>query len=89
VIGRVALDAAWPCARDRLSYPETGPPHKTDEAWLFATPNASLDVDVAGELEKKIAARLEHRSQTASPAGLRARWRRFAGVERFTQVDLR
>ena len=89
VIGRVALDAAWPCARDRLSYPEMGPPHKTDEAWLFATPNASLEIDVAAELEEKIAARLEHQSQTASPAGLRARWRRFAGVERFAQVDLR
>jgi LmbE family N-acetylglucosaminyl deacetylase len=27
VVGRVALDAAWPCARDPLSYPEAGPPH--------------------------------------------------------------
>ncbi len=89
VIGRVVLDAAWPCARDRLSYPEMGPPHKTAEAWLFASPNPNLEVDVADELETKIAARLEHRSQTASPSGLRARWRRFAGVERFTQVDLR
>lgn len=89
VVGRVALDAAWPCARDRLSYPETGPPHKTAEAWLFMGPNPTLEVDVAAEFEAKVAARLEHRSQTRSAAGLRARWRRVAQVERFAQVDLR
>lgn len=89
VIGRVALDAAWPCARDRLTYPDLGPPHKTAEAWLFAGPQPALEVDVREELDQKIAARLEHRSQTGSPVALRARWRRVAGTERFTQVDLR
>ena len=89
VVGRVALDAAWPCARDRLTYPQTGPPHKTAEAWLFGGPNPGLEVDVSAQLETKIAARLDHRSQTGSPAGLRARWRRVAGKERFAQVDLR
>lgn len=89
VVGRVALDAAWPCARDRLTYPEMGPPHRTAEAWLFMGPNPSLEVDVGSEFEAKLAARLEHRSQTRSPAALRARWRRVAGVERFAQVDLR
>src|SRR2546421_69721 len=58
VIGRVALDAAWPCARDPLSYPEAGPPHETAEAWLFGSPAAaappSLTVDVAEVLELKI-----------------------------------
>jgi LmbE family N-acetylglucosaminyl deacetylase len=88
-VGRVALDAAWPCARDRLTYPEMGRPHKTAEAWLFAGPNPDLEVDVRDVLEDKIAARLEHRSQTGSVAGLRARWRRIACVERFARVDLR
>ncbi len=89
VVGRVALDAAWPCARDRLTYPEMGRPHKTAEAWLFAGPKPDLEVDVSDVLEEKIAARLAHRSQTGSAAGLRARWRRIAGVERFARIDLR
>lgn len=90
VTGRVALDAAWPCARDRLSYPEAGPPHKTGEAWLFAGPGSDLEVVLTEEeLEEKIRARLAHRSQTRSPASLRARWRHTGGRERFAQVDLR
>ncbi|MBO0685227.1 MAG: PIG-L family deacetylase [Candidatus Dormibacteraeota bacterium] len=91
VIGRMALDAAWPCARDRLTNPEAGEPHETAEAWLFGPPpgRADLEVDVGEVLEEKIAARLEHRSQTRNPAQLRGRWRRTAGTERFVQVDLR
>lgn len=90
VTGRVALDAAWPCARDRLTYPEAGPPHKTAEAWLFAGPGADITVALsAEELEEKIRARLAHHSQTGSQAALRARWRHSAGQERFAQVDLR
>jgi hypothetical protein len=46
-------------------------------------------VDVGEVLDLKIAARLEHASQTWSPVRLRARWRRTAGEERFVQVDLR
>ncbi len=90
VIGRSALDAAWPCARDPLSYPTPGlQAHKTAEAWLFAGPNPGLLVDVAPVLEQKIAARLLHATQTKSPGALRHRWRAIAGTERFTQVDLR
>ncbi|HEX6548745.1 MAG TPA: PIG-L deacetylase family protein [Candidatus Dormibacteraeota bacterium] len=89
VVGRVALDAAWPCARDRLTYPDAGPPHKTAEAWLFGGPDPNLVIDIADVLEEKIDIRLEHESQTRSRAALRARWRRSARVERFTQVDLR
>jgi LmbE family N-acetylglucosaminyl deacetylase len=92
-VGRVALDAAWPCARDPLTYPEAGPPHETAEAWLFGSPPgappANLTVDVSEVLDLKIAARLEHASQTVSPVRLRSRWRRMAGEERFLQVDLR
>src|SRR5205807_4990597 len=64
VVGRVALDAAWPCARDPLSFPEAGAAHETAEAWLFGSPPTApppdLDVDVGEVLELKIAARLEH-----------------------------
>ena len=90
VVGRMALDAAWPCARDRLTYPDAGPPHKTAEAWLFQGPRSDLVVELSPEeLEAKIDARLLHESQTRSAAALRARWRRLAGQERFAQVDLR
>src|SRR5262249_10087384 len=92
VVGRVALDAAWPCARDPLTYPEMGPPHETAEAWLFGSTRgtrADLRVDVREVLELKIAARLEHRSQTRDPVDMARRWRRVAGQERFLQGDLR
>jgi LmbE family N-acetylglucosaminyl deacetylase len=89
VVGRAALDAAWPCARDRLTYPEMGSPHETAEVWLFGGPNPGLRVSVAEVLEAKIEARLEHRSQTANPLVLRRRWRRIAATEKFVQVDLR
>ena len=88
-VGRVALDAAWPCARDRLTYPDLGPPHKTAEACLFAGPNPTLKVDVSSVLNEKIQARLEHDTQTGSPAALKARWRHIGAEERFAQVDLR
>ena len=90
VIGRVALDAAWPCARDRLSYPTPDlEPHSTKEAWCFSSPAPDLEVDVASVLERKIEARLEHRSQTRWPPALRQRWRRVGSPERYKQVDLR
>ena len=89
VVGRMALDAAWPCARDPLTYSGFGAPHETAEAWLFAGPRTDLHVDVREVLDVKIRARLEHASQTPSPARLRARWRRTAAEERFAQIDLR
>jgi LmbE family N-acetylglucosaminyl deacetylase len=89
VVGRAALDAAWPCARDPLTYPKAGAPHETKEAWCFAGVQPTLEVDVGDVLEAKIEARLAHVSQTASPTGLRRRWRFSARVERFHQVDLR
>jgi LmbE family N-acetylglucosaminyl deacetylase len=89
VVGRVALDAAWPTARDRLSFPALGAPHETAEAWCFASPDPDLLVDVRDVLETKIAARLEHHSQTPSPVRLRHRWRAIGAEERFHRVDLR
>jgi LmbE family N-acetylglucosaminyl deacetylase len=89
VVGRVGLDAAWPSARDPLTFPKSGPPHETAEAWCFATPEPTLEVDVGAVLDTKIAARLAHASQTSSPAALRRRWRAIGGLEKFHQVDLR
>jgi LmbE family N-acetylglucosaminyl deacetylase len=89
IVGRVALDAAWPSARDPLTYPDAGPPHETAEAWCFAGEEPNLEVDVSTVLEEKIEARLAHVSQTRYPPALRKRWRSTARVEKFHQVDLR
>ena len=89
VVGRVALDAAWPSARDALTFPKAGPPHETAEAWCFGGLAPNLEVDVGGVLGKKIEARLAHSSQTPSPASLQRRWRAMARLEKFHQVNLR
>ena len=89
VVGRVALDAAWPSARDALTFPKSGPPHETAEAWCFGGLQPNLEVDVGDVLSKKIEARLAHSSQTPSPASLQRRWRAMARIEKFYQVNLR
>jgi LmbE family N-acetylglucosaminyl deacetylase len=89
IVGRVALDAAWPCARDPLTYPDAGAPHETAEAWCFAGVQPNLEVDVGDVIEDKIEARLAHSSQTRYPPALRRRWNSTARIERFHQVDLR
>ena len=89
VVGRVALDAAWPSARDPLTFPKAGTPHETPEAWCFGGVAPNLEVDVGGVLTKKIEARLAHSSQTRSPQALMRRWRAMARIEKFHQVNLR
>ena len=89
VVGRVALDAAWPSARDPLTFPKAGSPHETAEAWCFGGQQPTLEVNVGEVLGKKIESRLAHASQTTSPAALIRRWRAMAGVEKFHQVNLR
>jgi LmbE family N-acetylglucosaminyl deacetylase len=89
VVGRVALDAAWPCARDPLTYPKAGDPHETAEAWCFGGVQPNLEVDVTEVIATKIEARLAHASQTGNPATLTRRWRSIARTEKFHQVNLR
>lgn len=82
VVGRAALDAVYPLARDRLSFPEHAraglAPHAVQQAWLFASALADKHVDIAPVFERKLAARLAHASQTLDAAALRAGWRRRA-----------
>ncbi len=89
VVGRVALDAAWPSARDPLTFPDAGAPHETAEAWCFGGQDPTLEIDVIEVLNIKIDARLAHASQTGSPGALRHRWRAIGALEKFHQVDLR
>ena len=89
VVGRLVLDAAWPSARDPLTFPKAGAPHESAEAWCFGGEQPTLEVDVSEVLDRKIEARLAHESQTASPAALRRRWMYTARVEKFHRVNLR
>jgi LmbE family N-acetylglucosaminyl deacetylase len=79
VVGRAALDAVYPLARDRLAFPEHErlglAPHAVRAVWLFASAVADTHVDIGAGFERKIAARLAHESQTADPAGLARGWR--------------
>jgi len=60
VTGRVVLDACYPLARDRLTFPEHGqaglPPHAVGEAWLFASMAATAYVDITASFDRKLAA---------------------------------
>ena len=83
IAGRVALDAAYPYARDPLHYSEHLRaeglrPHATPEVWLFCSDQPDFYMDISATLEAKIAARLAHRSQTVDPDALAASWRRRA-----------
>jgi LmbE family N-acetylglucosaminyl deacetylase len=84
VVGRAALDAVYPLARDRLAFAESEiaalPPHAVHRVWLFASSRATVYVDIASTFERKLAARLAHESQTANPATLAEGWRRFAAT---------
>src|SRR6202140_1250100 len=89
VVGRVALDAAWPSAPAPRTFSKAGPPHETAEAWCFGGLQPNLEINVDEVIGKKIEARLAHASQTTSPATLIRRWRAIARVEKFHQVNLR
>ncbi len=82
VVGRAALDAVYPLARDHLAFPEHAAaglaPHAVRSVWLFASAAADCAVDITAGFERKIAARLAHRSQTPDPAALPASWRQRA-----------
>ena len=83
IAGRVALDAAYPYARDPLHFPEQITdeglaPHAIAEAGLFSSDTPDYYVDISATLDIKIAARLAHASQTSDPAALAESWGRRA-----------
>jgi LmbE family N-acetylglucosaminyl deacetylase len=102
IVGRAALDAVYPLARDRLAYPELEadglPPHAVSTVWLFASARATVYVDIASTFERKLAARLAHQSQTIDAVTLAERWRLAAArtglpvtltaAEAFTVLDV-
>lgn len=67
VAGDVALDATFPTARDRLTFPELlvdgYEPWKVRQVWLSGSDKPNVWVDIADTLDLKKAALLEHPSQ--------------------------
>ncbi len=93
VVGRAALDAVYPLARDHLAFAEQVRaglyPHKVGAVWLFASSNADTFVDITAGFERKLAARLAHTSQTTDPAALAAGWRaRSASIGQAASLPL-
>jgi LmbE family N-acetylglucosaminyl deacetylase len=84
MVGRAALDAVHPLARDRLAFPELKAeglsPHAVGTVWLFASTRATAYVDIASTLERKVAARRAHESQTIDAVTLAERWRLTAAT---------
>lgn len=67
VAGDVALDATFPTARDRLTFPELlmdgYEPWKVREVWLAGSDKPNVWVDIVDTMDLKKAALLEHPSQ--------------------------
>lgn len=82
IVGRAALDATYPLARDRLSFPEQEgdglTPHATTQVWLFSSDRPTSYVDITTGFERKVVARLAHESQTRDAEALRLGWRERA-----------
>lgn len=102
ITGRAVLDAVYPLARDPLNFLEHRQlglaPHKVQQVWLFASARADAFVDITAVFARKVAARLEHGSQTSDSQALTAGWRARAAAigapaglplaEAFTILDL-
>jgi LmbE family N-acetylglucosaminyl deacetylase len=93
IVGRAALDAVYPLARDHLAFAEQVhaglAPHNVGEVWLFASSNAGTYVEITPGFERKLAARLAHESQTADPVALTEGWRaRSASIGKVADLAL-
>lgn len=87
ITGRVALDAVFPYARDRLAYPdllEEGlQPHNVEQVLLWAADNPNYFSDISDTFDKKMAALRCHHSQIDHlppefEERMRKRYREFA-----------
>lgn len=79
--GEATLCAVYPDARNPFAYPELMAeglePWVVREVWLTAHPEPNHVLDVTDELERKLAALHEHKSQHVDPAQMDARVREW------------
>lgn len=82
MVGRVALDACYPYARDIFHYPEhikEGlPTHKVAEVYLIGSQEADTFIDITDYYDVKMKAARCHVSQIRDPEGFEKRWRERA-----------
>jgi LmbE family N-acetylglucosaminyl deacetylase len=100
--GRLALDAVYPYARDRLHFPEVlaegWAPHKVREVYLMGYAEPDLAVDVTATMDRKLEALRCHASQLRDFHAVEAQVRQRAAdlgkphgytyAEAFRLVDL-
>jgi LmbE family N-acetylglucosaminyl deacetylase len=97
-VGTVVLDAVYPIARNRPSFPELLDeglePYSTKEVYLWTASDTNFDVDITDVLDKKFEALACHESQIEDMEGMRDRlmafWRDPDGryKERFRRLVL-
>ncbi|HEU4760147.1 MAG TPA: PIG-L deacetylase family protein [Dehalococcoidia bacterium] len=96
--GTVALDAVYPIARNRPSFPELLDeglePFSVSEVYLWGASDTTLDVDVTSVADLKFRALMQHKSQFVGMEermkGWRERWTEPDGrfLERFRHIEL-
>ena len=73
ITGRVALDAVFPYARDRLSYPEHEAaglsPHKVEEIYCWSSDEPNVCIDISATFERKLKSLQCHISQVGGRGG--------------------
>ena len=96
--GTVVLDAVYPLARNRPSFPELIDeglePYSAKEVYLWTASNTNFDVDITDALDKKFEALACHKSQIDDMEGMKERllqfWSDTDGTykERFRRIVL-
>ncbi len=96
--GTVALDAVYPIARNRPSFPELLAeglePHSAKEVYLWGTSDPTFEVDITEVVDLKFRALSQHQSQFENFRERAEGWReRFAEpdgrfLERFRRLEL-
>jgi LmbE family N-acetylglucosaminyl deacetylase len=81
---QAALDAVAPASAMPLLWPETGTPHRVRQVYVYGAEKPNLWVDVAGTIERKIAALKQHTSQLEDwdPADMIKEWGAETGQEK-------
>ena len=87
-VGIAVRDAVYPAVRDHLYYPQDKDDgleaHRVNEMLLIGSEDRDYDVDISGQMEKKLEAVLCHRSQLGdrSPEEVRRAWQQRMGASR-------
>ena len=102
--GQATLDAVFPLARDRLTFPdllekEQLEPHKVAHLLLINLHEQNYFVDISDVFETKVAGLLKHTSQVPDPDSVRSMLKSWASVagaktghkyaEGFMRIDVR